>query len=58
MQRGKTFRKGSSWHLRYKTYRFVDGRKVWRTTSTKLADYDLQHRTQQSVESEADKFLK
>jgi integrase len=58
MQRGKIFRKGSSWHLRYKTYRFVDGRKVWQTTSTKLADYDLRHRTQQSVETEAADFLK
>jgi integrase len=57
MQRGKIFRKGSSWHLRYKTYRFVDGRKVWQTTSTKLADYDLRHRTQQSVEKEAEDFL-
>jgi integrase len=57
MQRGRIFRKGSSWHLRYKAYSFVDGRKVWRTTSTKLADVDLQHRTQQSVETEAQRFL-
>ena len=58
MQRGKIFRKGTSWHLRYKTYRFVDGKKIWQTTSTKLADIDLRHRTQQSVEEEAEKFLK
>ena len=58
MQRGKIFRKGSSWHLRYKKYEFVDGKKVWQTTSTKLADIDLQHRTQQSVEDDAEKFLK
>jgi integrase len=57
-QRGKIFRKGSSWHLRYKTCRFVDGKKIWQTTSTKLADYDLQHRTQQSVETQAADFLK
>lgn len=57
-QRGKIFRKGSSWHLRYKTYRFVNGKKKWQTTSTKLADIDLRHRTQQSVEGEAEKFLK
>ena len=58
MQRGKIFRKGSSWHLRYKTYRIVDGKKLWQTTSTKLADVDQQHRTQQSVEEEAERFLK
>jgi integrase len=58
MQHGKIFRKGSSWHLRYKTYQFVGGKKVWQTTSTKLADYDLRHRTQQSVEEDAEKFLK
>src|SRR5580698_9558344 len=58
MQRGKIFRKGSSWHLRYKTYRIVDGKKVWQTTSTKLADIDLQHRTKQTVEENAEKFLK
>src|SRR5580658_3366254 len=58
MQRGKIFRKSLSWHLRCKTYRFVDGRKLWQTTSTKLAVYDLRHRTQQSVEAEAADFLK
>jgi integrase len=58
MQRGKIFRKGSSWHLRYKTYRYVAGKKIWQTTSTKLADYDLRHRTQESVEDDAEKFLK
>jgi integrase len=58
MQRGKIFRKSSSWHLRCKTYRFVDGMKLWQTTSTKLAVYDLRHRTQQSVEAEAADFLK
>jgi integrase len=36
----------------------VGGKKVWQTTSTKLADYDLRHRTQQSVEEDAEKFLK
>jgi len=58
MQRGKIFRKGASWHLRYKTYRIEAGKKVWQTTSTKLADVDQQHRTQQSVEEDAEKFLK
>jgi integrase len=58
MQRGKIFRKGSSWHLRYKAHKYVDGKKIWWTTSTKLADVDLQHRTQQSVEDDAEKFLK
>lgn len=43
---------------RYKTYRIADGKKVWQTTSTKLADVDQLHRTQQSVEDEAEKFLK
>jgi len=58
MQRGKIFRKGASWHLRYKTYKIVGGKKIWQTTSTRLADYDLRHRTQESVQDEADKFLK
>ena len=58
MQRGKIFRKGSSWHLRYKTYSIVGGKKVWQTTSTKLADYDLRHRTQESVAEDANKFLR
>jgi integrase len=58
MQRGKIFRKGSSWHLRYKAHKYVDGKKIWWTTSTKLADIDLQHRTQESVEDDAEKFLK
>ena len=53
MQRGKIFRKGSSWHLRHKTFRIVGGKKVWSTTSTKLADVDNLHRTQESVEQEA-----
>ncbi len=57
MQRGKIFRKGSSWHLRYKTFRIVDGMKRWQTTSTKLADVDQKHRTQQSVEQQAVDFL-
>jgi len=35
----------------------VNGEKIWQTTSTKLADFDLRHRTQQSVEQEAEKFL-
>jgi len=58
MQRGKIFRKGSSWHLRYKAFKIVDGQKVWSTTSTKLADVDQKHRSQQSVEQEAEDFLK
>jgi integrase len=58
MQRGRIFRKGNSWHLRYKAFSIVDGKKVWRTTSTKLADIDQHHRTQQSVEQEAVDFLK
>lgn len=58
MQRGKIFRKGQSWHLRYKTSRVVNGVKIWQTTSTKLADYDLRHRTQQSVEADAEAFLR
>jgi hypothetical protein len=57
MQRGKIFRKGSSWHLRYKTFKIVDGKKLWQTTSTKLADIDQRHRSQQSVEDDAQKFL-
>jgi hypothetical protein len=36
----------------------VDGKKVWQTKSTKLVDLDLQHRTQQSVEDDAERFLK
>jgi integrase len=58
VQRGKIFRKGQSWHLRYKSFEIVNGKKVWRTTSTKLADYDLRHRTQQSVEADAETFLR
>ena len=58
MQRGKIFRKDQSWHLRYKRFDIVNGKKVWRTTSTKLADYDLRHRTQQSVEADAETFLR
>ena len=58
MQRGKIFRKGSSWHLRHKMFKIVGGKKVWLTTSTKLADVDQQHRTQESVEQEAENVLK